>query len=331
MNYFRHLLLMLLVSGLGHTALAQTRKPLEVIVFPGGFNWPIWVAQDKGWFKQNGVEINVTPTPSSSYQLTNLIDGKYDIAMTAMDNLIAYREGQGEVVEKIGDDLVAVMGADQGFLKLVSVPEVKNIQDLKGRTLSLDARNTGYALVLFELLARAGLKEPDFTIERAGGVRQRFGALMKQEHAATMLISPFEVQPLAQGFHVLATAADALGTYQGVVAGVRQSWADKNREALQGYIRAYVQAVDWLYAPANRDEALDIFQKHMQNATRESAAATYAILLDPNTGFQKRAAISLKGLQQVLALRTKWGVPKRELGSDASRYYDGRFYEAALK
>ncbi|WP_234421391.1 ABC transporter substrate-binding protein [Pseudomonas aeruginosa] len=73
------------------------------------------MAQNKGYFQQQGVSVNVTPTPSSSYQLSNLIDGKYDIAMTAIDNLIAYREGQGEV-DKVGTDLVAVMGADRGFL-----------------------------------------------------------------------------------------------------------------------------------------------------------------------------------------------------------------------
>lgn len=330
MKHLRRMLLALLMAGLGHASLAQARAPLEVIVFPGGFNWPIWVAQDKGYFKDNGVEINVTPTPSSSYQLTNLIDGKYDIAMTAMDNLIAYREGQGEVVEKVGPDLVAVMGADQGFLKLVSVPEVNHIEDLKGRKISVDARNTGYALVLFELLERAGLKEPDFVIERAGGVRQRFEALMKKEHAATMLISPFEVQPLSQGYHVLATASDALGAYQGVVAGVRQGWANDNRDALQRYIKAYVQAVDWLQNPANREEALAIFQQNMKNATPETAATAYEILLDPKTGFQQRAAISPEGLEQVLALRSKWGVPQRNL-SNAAQYYDGSFYEAALK
>ncbi len=71
-------------------------KPLEFIVFPGGFNWPVWVAQDKGLFGQNGVTVKITPTPSSVFQLTGLIEGKFDLAMTAIDNLIAYREGQGE-------------------------------------------------------------------------------------------------------------------------------------------------------------------------------------------------------------------------------------------
>src|SRR5216117_2359965 len=79
-------------------ALAQPAPPktVELIVFPGGFNWPVWVAQEKGLLAKNGIAVRLTPTVSSVFQLTNLIEGKFDIAMTAIDNLIAYREGQGE-------------------------------------------------------------------------------------------------------------------------------------------------------------------------------------------------------------------------------------------
>src|SRR5881227_3992163 len=165
MKCFRGLLVSLVSLLMFTTALAQTPAKLEVIVFAGGFNWPIWAAQEKGFFRENGVEVQITPTPGSVYQLVNLIDGKFDIAMTAIDNLIAYREGQGED-PKIGPDLIAVMGADQGFLKLVTVPEVKSVADLRGRTVSVDARTTGYAFVLFEILDRNGLREPDYTVER---------------------------------------------------------------------------------------------------------------------------------------------------------------------
>src|SRR6266699_3300012 len=113
-------------------------KLVNLIVSPGGFNWPVWVAQEKGLFAKNGLEVKITPTPSSVFQLTNLIDGKVDIAMTAIDNLIAYREGQGEV-PKPGPDLFAFMGGDNGFLRLVTVPEVKSFGDLRGKTLSVDA------------------------------------------------------------------------------------------------------------------------------------------------------------------------------------------------
>ena len=96
----------LFATGLAYASIgqAQALKTVNVIVFPGGFNWPIWVAQAKGLFDRYGVEVKVTPTPNSTFQLTNLIEGKFDIAMTAIDNLVAYREGQGSAS---GPDLFA--------------------------------------------------------------------------------------------------------------------------------------------------------------------------------------------------------------------------------
>jgi ABC-type nitrate/sulfonate/bicarbonate transport system substrate-binding protein len=270
----------------------------------------------------------VTPTPNSVFQLTNLIDGKFDIAITAIDNLIAYREGQGEE-PRVGPDLIAVMGGDHGFLKLVTVPEVKTFADLRGKTVSVDARTTGYAFVLFELLDRNGLREPDYTVERAGGVLQRFQALMEKKHAGTLLLSPFEVQAEAKGFNVLAVALQVFGKYQGLVAGVRQSWAEAHRDELVRFIRAYVRAVDWLYDPANKSEALAIFSKNLPNVPKEGVETAYRILLDPNEGFERRAAIDLPGVQKVLELRSKWAEPKKALG-DPARYYDPKYYDAAV-
>jgi ABC-type nitrate/sulfonate/bicarbonate transport system substrate-binding protein len=303
--------------------------PLKVIVFPGGFNWPIWVAQEKGFFKDDGVAIELTPTPSSVFQLVGLIDGKFDIAITAIDNLIAYREGQGEE-PRVGPDLIAVMGCDHGFLKLVTIPEVKGFADLRGKAVSVDARTTGYAFVLFELLDRNGLREPDYTVERAGGVLQRFQALMEKKHAGTLLLSPFEVQAEAKGFNVLAVALQVLGEYQGLVAGVRQSWAEANRESLIGFIHAYVKAVDWLYEPANKAEALAIFSRNLPNVPKEGVEAAYRILLDPKGGFERHAAIDMQGVERVLELRAKWAEPKKTMGK-AAKYYDSQYYEAALR
>ena len=37
-------------------------KTINLIVFPGGWNWPVWVAQEKGLFARNGV-VMITLTP----------------------------------------------------------------------------------------------------------------------------------------------------------------------------------------------------------------------------------------------------------------------------
>jgi ABC-type nitrate/sulfonate/bicarbonate transport system substrate-binding protein len=305
-------------------------KPVNVIVFPGGFNWPIWVAQEKGLFAKHGLAPTITPTPNSAFQLQNLIEGKFDIAMTAIDNLIAYREGQGEA-KADGPDLIAFMGGDNGFLRLVAVPEVKSFDDLRGKTLSVDALTTGYAFVLLEIMERNGLAlNRDYRTERAGGVLQRFNALLEKKHSGTMLISPFEVQAEAQGFTRLANASDALGAYQGLVGGARKSWADANRDVVIGYIRAFTEAVDWLYAPQNRAEAIAIFRKNLPQATEQAANTAYSVLLSPKDGFQRKAQIDLKGVDTVLRLRSKYGQPQKAL-TDAKRYYDDSFYRAAMR
>ncbi len=305
-------------------------KTVNLIVFPGGFNWPIWVAQEKGLFAKNGIEVKITPTPSSVFQLTNLIGGKFDIAMTAIDNLIAYREGQGE--EPVpGPDLFAFMGADNGFLRLEAVPEVRSIGDLKNKTVSVDARTTGYAFVLFEMLERGGLRlDQDYKVERAGGVLQRFQALLEKKHAATLLLSPFELQAEEKGFRRLGNATDVLGAYQGLVGGARKSWADANRGAVVGYIRAFSEAVDWLYDARNKDEAVAILRRNITSMPEPVAQATYGVLLSPTDGFQKKAKIDLEGVRTVLKLRSKYAEPKKAL-ADPLKYYDDSFYREAMR
>jgi ABC-type nitrate/sulfonate/bicarbonate transport system substrate-binding protein len=327
--FFLKILAFLVLAGCAAQPPAPP-KTVNLIVFPGGFNWPVWVAQEKGLFAKNGIDVKVTPTPSSVFQLTGLIEGKFDIAMTAIDNLIAYREGQGEE-PVLGPDLFAFMGSDNGFLRLVSVPEITSYSQMKGKTLSVDARTTGYAFVAFEMLERAGLRlDKDYNVVRAGGVLQRFQALMEKKHDATLLLSPFELQAEAKGFNRLGDATEVLGAYQGLVGGARKSWADANRGAVVGYIRAFSEAVDWLYDPANRDEALAIFRKNLPNVSEQGAEAAYRVLLAPNGGFQKKAQIDLEGVRTVLSIRSKYAEPKKAL-ADPGRYYDPSFYREASR
>ncbi|MGD9923099.1 MAG: ABC transporter substrate-binding protein [Pseudorhodoplanes sp.] len=310
------------------TASAQGAKTLEVIVFPGGFNWTIFVGQDKGFFEKNGVTVKVTPTPNSQFQLKGLIEGKFDIAMTAMDNVIAYSEGQGAAKTEVEPDIFAFMGVDAGFLRLVAVPEVKTIADLKGKQVSVDALTTGYAFVLRKLLENGGLRHEDIQFVSAGGGRERFTALLEKKHAATLLISPFDVVAEAKGFNRLANADEALGHYQGVVGAARRSWAKQHEKELVGYITGYLSALQWLFDPANKSEAIAILRKHVPDMSEEAATRSYDILVHPTKGFSRDASLDVKGVQTVLQLRS--GYTGKTL-TDPSRYYDLGYYNKARK
>jgi ABC-type nitrate/sulfonate/bicarbonate transport system substrate-binding protein len=156
---------------------AAAAKPVNVIVFPGGFNWPIWVAQERGLFSEHGITVDIATTPGSVFQWTQLAMGYSNLAITLMDNVVAYHEGHGEVPVLV-PDAVAVMAADTRVLPaLVTLPEIKSYSDLRGRTLSVDAATTGFALVLVAMLEHGGLGKGDYELVRVGGVTERFEAL----------------------------------------------------------------------------------------------------------------------------------------------------------
>lgn len=304
-------------------------QKLEVIVFPGGNNWGHWVAQANGFYAKRGVEVNLTPTPGSEYQMTNLHAGKFDIAMTAIDNVVAYQEGQGPVA--LDDpDFFAFMGTDNGFLTLVAAPDVRSIADLKGRKLSVDAMTTGYAFVLRRILEEHGVGVGDVTFEASGGVLERWTALQEGKHAATLVVTPFEMMAEAKGFRVLARASDMLGAYQGGIGAARRSWARSNSTALAGFIGGYREGVAWLYDRANKARAIEVLCARMPNVDAATAEAIYGVLLGDEGGLYRDAAIDMAGVETVLALRSAYAEPRKTL-SDPGKYIDLSYYEGSAQ
>ena len=130
--------------------------PVNLMVFAGAFNWPVWVAKDRGLFARNGLAVDVTETPGSVVQWTSLAEGSSDVVITLMDNVVAYREGQGEAPVTV-PDAIAVMASDALLMPaLVTQPGIESYEDLRGQTLSVDAANTGLALILYALLEKGG-------------------------------------------------------------------------------------------------------------------------------------------------------------------------------
>ena len=322
--------LVLALCWLGVGARAQTLQRLDVDVFNSGAVWPIWIAQDEGIFAANGLDVHVIPTPGSLAQMEGLIDGKFDIAMTAIDNLIAYRAGEGEAKTQAAPDITAVMGSDNGFLSLLTAPSVPDFAALRGKTLSVDAFTTGYAFVLRKMLETEGLRDGDYTLVRAGGFQQRFEGLMAGAQAGTLSTPPFTFLAEDKGYHDLGGAAAVLGHYQGVVAGVRRDWAPAHRGALLGYIRSYIAAIAWLDDPAHKAAAIAVFRRHLPAATAENAEKSYGYFTDPENGFDRKAAIDPAGVANVVHIREQYAEPHKALQEPAT-YYDLTYYEEATR
>jgi len=329
-TYLAIIALTLAVFGGGAYAQPQPAPlpPVRVISFDGGWNLPLWAAQRQGYFAANGIAVQVSYTPSSGFLVTSLFDGRNDIAMALVDNVVAYQEGQGEAKIPDNPDLVVFMGADGGYLSVVAEPAIRSFADLKGKTLAVDAMTTGAAFVLRELVSRNGVTDADVKYERAGGTDARYRQLMDGKYAATLLRTPFEVLAKNRGYNVLATA-ETLGAYQGTVGLVRRSWARDHEQQMIGFLKAYKAGTDFVVDPANREIVEALLVAHIRDMTPALAKQSYDLLLAPRGGFSRDLRPDDQGIATVLALRSRYAVPPKTL-DDPRKYVDLTWHDKAF-
>ncbi|MBX5489865.1 MAG: ABC transporter substrate-binding protein [Chloroflexi bacterium] len=274
------------------------------------------VAQERGFFTAEGLVVEHTITSSSRELMTGVIDGTYDIAFTNPDNWITYavRDGADVVMFQ------GVIGSTERTL--VARPEIQSVADLRGQDIAVDAVDSGFVLILWQILADHGIdfRTGDPRLVPVGAPAQRLASMERGETVAAILVSPQTEEALARGYRVLGRSLDHLPQYPGPQGGTTRRWAAANEDRLVRFIRAYVAATDWALAPANREEAIAL---HQRRAGLERAVAE-----DDYAAVQPGATINIPGIQIVLDLRAALGFLPPPV-PPAEQFYDTRYWERA--
>jgi ABC-type nitrate/sulfonate/bicarbonate transport system substrate-binding protein len=310
--------------ALAAPATAQTK--LDMVGFGGASNLPVWVAIDQGLFKKEGLEVKLDRTAGSVAQMQNLMAGKYQIASTSIDNVVAYAEEQGDVkIENF--DVVAVGGVHSGLNSVVARPEIKKFSDIKGKAVAVDAIGTGYAFVLFKILEKNGLAfQKDYSIVAVGGGPERLAALKENKAAAAVMSAPNDIEAKNLGYTILADAAKELGGYQGSAYAVRRSWAKDHEKETVAWLKALVAAHDWVFT--NKAGALGVLKKNIKDLSDADAEIVYTGLTAGSGSLNKKAEINVAGMKTVLSLRGEYATPKKTL-TDVNKYMDLSFHKKA--
>ena len=306
----------------------QVRTAVNVVLFAGGNSMQIYVAQDKDFFAREGLTVNVRATPSSGYQMQNMVNGQFDIAATAIDNQIAYMEGQGTAKVDGKPDFITFMGGSSIELALMAQPSIKTVAELKGKEFALDSVSTGFAFVLRRMLEKHGLGPNDYKFVPAGGTRERVIALREGRAAAALITEPFTTQLRQAGFSHLGEGLDVVGAYQGVVQIANRSWAKANEDTIVRYIRAMIAATDWIYNPANREEAIKILAGRIR-IPEAAAGPSVDGLVKGRAPLARKGEIDVEGVKTVIALREQYSQPPVKLGA-IETYVDLSYYRKAV-
>ncbi|MBC92273.1 MAG: ABC transporter substrate-binding protein [Rhodospirillaceae bacterium] len=301
---------------------------IRVIEFPSTGLLPHYVAMELGFFEEQKVKVDITATPNSVFQITNLIDGNFEVAGTAIDNVVAYQEGQGVAKLSRAPDLFGFMGASQVNLGLVVQSHINKYEDLKNTSLAVDALSTGFAFMLREMLEINGIDHDSYELIPVGATKARLDSLISGEHSGALLNPPFTEFAEAAGLKIIDNSQSALPTCQiGVMAACR-GWAKENPEALRGFIKAELQAIEWISNQENSDSATKILLNKIPGMDIKAAEAAMQIMLDPIQGIAESEKINMEGVKTILDLRSKFGEPKKEL-NNPELYIDLTYYDSA--
>ena len=179
------------------------------------------------------------------------------------------------------------------------------------------------------MIARAGMTDADVSYVRVGRSPARLRTLLERKQAATLLPVPFSGQAAERGYTILGSGTDLLGHYQGRTAFAQRAWVKENEAAVIGFMRAYRDAMEWIFDPRNRQITEAILIANDVGMTPELARRTYDAFVDPKTGLYRNLALDMEGVRTVLALRSKFISPPKVL-NDPMKYVDLDLYAKAF-
>jgi len=311
------------------TITAEEPVEISISAFVGPETLPLHVGAEKGFFAAHGLRVRCRAATGSIEQMVGLIDGGYHMAMTAIDNVIAYMAGQGAAETQRPADLVVVLGSASEHRPLVAAAGIAGIADLKGQRIAVDALNTGFSFMIRQVLEDYGLGRDDYELVPTGAPRARWDSMQAGDCAAALLSKAWAETACAAGCHVLTPEPDPWDGYQGGVYTADRAWAAAHRDALVGFIRAYLHAVAWVLDPAHFAELPELLTAHLPHMSPSAAEAAAAELHGPASLLKPGMPLDMDGIRRVIALRRKYGTPPADLG-EPGNYLDLSYYDDAV-
>jgi ABC-type nitrate/sulfonate/bicarbonate transport system substrate-binding protein len=257
-------------------------------------------ARRTGMLAAHGLDVREEPVPSSPAQFRALADGSLDAALTSPDNVVAYRFLPTNPLGSTRDVRI-VAAVDRGLgLALYARAGTRSVESLRGAVVGVDVATSGFAFVLLELLARAGLTTgADYELVELGSTPRRLDALLDGRCAATMLNAGSDLRADDAGLARLAGVTAVAAPYLGTVLAVQGDPSPQVR-AFAGALRETAGAI--LAGPA-REAALD--EAAATGLPRHLTERYVDGLADPDHGLVADGWVDPVSLEAVVALRRR--------------------------
>lgn len=199
---------------------------------------PFYIAQEKGFFEQEGVEIELSIMENTPLKMGALMAGRVDIVASTADEFPTYMRD--------GKPLKYILAVDNsnGGDGVVSNKDIASVADLSGRTVAFEEGSVSQFFIN-ALLRREGLTQNDVKMINMTATDAGVAFAAGRVDAAVTWEPHLSQGAAMDHGKVLVNSAQTPGLIVDVVA-VLDSTATEKREELMGFVRAWQKALDYL-------------------------------------------------------------------------------------
>jgi len=302
------LTLLVLVAGIQPAAI-DARMVVGVSTVNVAF-LPIYVTQDKGFFKDEGLDVLVVMFNAGATNLQAMIGGDVQVMAGGVPETVLARAG--------GVDIKNFWAISNVMpFQIYGGPTVKSLKDGKGKKFAISRYGSLSEFLTRSALRHVGVDPKDVTMVQIGGTPARFTTLAGGIVDATILWFPVTERAKAAGLNKLFDLKELYPNWTNVGFIARESWLAKEKEQAAKFLRAYQRGVK--HTRENRDDGIRALRKYVGLNAGE-AAAGYDEYRD---SFPMDGRILDAGISATVEQEIETGRLKRKIS--ASEMIDGSF------
>jgi NitT/TauT family transport system substrate-binding protein len=214
---------------------------------------PFKVAHLKGFYREEGLDVE-TILIRGAVGMQALLGGSVDYTSASGSTIAA-------AVRGLPVKLVFISSSKPQF-ELVSQPQIKSVQELKGKIVGISSRGGSNDLMMQMILQKNGLiPNKDVTTLIVGAQEETVIALRTGRIAAALLTPPRNFMLQRDGFNRIAYSGDYLSTYANGGIGVTDEKIKTNSAEVLALVKATIKALQ--YSMQNRAEMLKIIPPYL--------------------------------------------------------------------
>jgi len=256
--------------------------------------WIPWIAKEAKIFEKNGLDVEPVLLRGSGQTSQAMVSGSLFASSVAQPAVM--------LADLNGADLVNVAHgiAAQGS-KLMVKPEIRKLEDLKGKKIGISSLGSAGDLLFGYVLRKYGIDTSREVFWLAvGNTAERLQALYSGAVDAADLTFPADMQAERKGFRVLLDAKKEI-VYPTASVVTRRKTIREDRDTVMRFVRSYVEGIAFL--KQKKEFSQKVLAKYLRTNDPEYLEGAYAIFKQDFIAAPYPITKGLEAIYDIVAFR----------------------------